>query len=306
MNRVPDGEARRVLRRWTRTPQLLGEGMEGAVYTVDDTRVAKMWFAGSTDGLRRTTAFYDALAATGLTFAVPQVEQVDTVDGWTVSIERRLSGATLATSTVSRADAYAIVVGVTAELAATGGLPAARDLVVLDEDAPLYAGAEDFPAALAALAARRVARFRPVLSAAVDLFDAKAAALAGRLRDVDSGRRAVIHGDLVLPNILVDEAGRASAVLDWGFLSTEGDPAFEAAVTAAIFDMYGPRAQRTEQELLELMRERMGYDHPALLVYRAAYSLITANAFDPAGRDGHFAWCVEALNRPAVTRALLG
>lgn len=54
-----------------------------------------------------------------------------------------------------------------------------------------------------------------------------------------------------------------------GRLTTEGDPAFDAAVAAA-------------------------------------YSLITANAYDPAGRDGHFAWCVTALNRADITRALLG
>ncbi|MFE4499758.1 hypothetical protein ACFRFQ_07820 [Rhodococcus sp. NPDC056743] len=41
-------------------------------------------------------------------------------------------------------------------------------------------------------------------------------------------------------------------------------------------------------------------------MYRAAYSLITVNAYDADGSDGHFAWCVAALNRPGVARALLG
>ncbi|MEJ3742628.1 hypothetical protein WEI85_04950 [Actinomycetes bacterium KLBMP 9797] len=54
------------------------------------------------------------------------------------------------------------------------------------------------------------------------------------------------------------------------------------------------------------MGERMGYDPTAMLVYRAAYSLITANADDPAGKDGHFAWCAAALNRRDITTALLG
>ena len=70
--------------------------------------------------------------------------------------------------------------------------------------------------------------------------------------------------------------------------------------------MYGEDAVDTELGLYDLMHERLGHDRDAMLVYRAAYSLITANAYDPLGRDGHFAWCAAALNRPDVTRALLG
>ncbi|MCG5471665.1 hypothetical protein LADH09A_005665 [Micromonospora sp. LAH09] len=62
----------------------------------------------------------------------------------------------------------------------------------------------------------------------------------------------------------------------------------------------------TRHGLHAQIEERLGYQRQALLVYRAAYSLITANAYDPEGRDGHFAWCVAALNRPDVVQALLG
>ncbi|MGI5521300.1 phosphotransferase family protein [Micromonospora sp. CA-259024] len=227
-----------------------------------------------------------------------------------VTIERRLTGTTLAgalaAGTMPREDAYAVIVEVVAALAAGGALPAARELAVLGENSPLFAAGEDFSVALARLAERRAERFRPVLSRAVVDFDEKAAALTGRLVDVDSGRRAVIHGDLIPGNVLVDASGRPSAVLDWGFLTTEGDPAFDAAVTAAIFDMYGPEAPDVEQDLLDRLEARMGCDRTAMLVYRAAYSLITANAYDPTGQDGHFAWCVAALNRTDVTKALLG
>jgi aminoglycoside phosphotransferase (APT) family kinase protein len=66
---------------------------------------------------------------------------------------------------------------------------------------------------LARLAARRLDRFRPVLSEAVDGHEEKSAALAGRLHEVDSRRRQVIHGDMIPANILVDDAGSPSAVL---------------------------------------------------------------------------------------------
>ncbi|MBE1489448.1 phosphotransferase family protein [Plantactinospora soyae] len=311
MSRIPDDQATRALGRWigTTTPTLLGEGMEGSVYEIDESRVAKLWFSGSVDLSRRMATFYDVLNAKSFAFSVPRIVQVAAVEGRVVTIERRLTGSTLsaalAAGTIRPDDGYAVFVDILVELAAGGELAAARELSVLGEESPLFVPGEDFPLALARLAGRRVERFRPVLSRAVEGFEAKAAALVGRLREVDSGRRAVVHGDLIPGNILVDVAGRPSAVLDWGFLTTEGDPAFEAAVAAAIFDMYGPEARQVEQDLLDRITERMGYDRVALLVYRAAYSLISANAFDPLGRDGHFAWCVAALNRADVTRALL-
>ncbi|MBG6104145.1 aminoglycoside phosphotransferase (APT) family kinase protein [Micromonospora vinacea] len=312
MSYLAEDQAAGVLRQWigTAAPKLLGEGMEGAVYEVDDSRVAKIWFAGSVESSRRAAAFYDALAAKPLTFQVPRITQVESVGGRVVTIERRLTGTTLAAAlaagAVSREDAYAIVVDIVAALATGGGLQAAREMTVLGEDSPLFSAGEGFAVALARLAERRGARFRQVLSGAVVDFERKAAALSSRLVEVDSGRRAVLHGDLVPGNILVEASGRPSAVLDWGFLTTEGDPAFDAAVTAAIFDMYGPEAAHVERDLLDRFEARLRADRAALLVYRAAYSLITANAYDPTGQDGHFAWCVAALNRSDVTEALLG
>lgn len=169
----------------------------------------------------------------------------------------------------------------------------------------MFSAASDFPDALNALAQRRLARFRTVLDAAVDELDRKAAALTRRLHQIGTGRHAVVHGDMVPANVLVDPAGRPTAVLDWGFLTTEGDPAFDAAVAASLFDMYGDEALATELELYRRVEKQFGYDRSALLVYRAAYSLITANAYDAEGADGHFAWCVAGLNRPDVVEALL-
>ena len=81
---------------------------------------------------------------------------------------------------------------------------------------------------------------------------------------------------------------------------------FEAAVAGAIFDMYSDDALDTEMTMYDLIEEAFGFARSDLLVYRAAYSLITANAYDASGRDGHFAWCVAALNRPDVRSALSG
>ena len=89
-------------------------------------------------------------------------------------------------------------------------------------------------------------------------------------------------------------------MLDFGFLTTVGDPAFDAAVAASIFDMYGPDARATEARL----DARLDVDPERAAVYRAAYAIVTATCFSSTGEDGHFAWCVAMLRRADVLAAL--
>jgi len=108
-----------------------------------------------------------------------------------------------------------------------------------------------------------------------------------------------VHGDLVPPNILVT-GSRAIGVLDFGFMTTVGDPAFDVAITSSIFDMYGPDAHANEARLDAALHDRFGHGCHRIALYRAAYALCTSTCFSPSGSDGHFAWCVRMLQRPGV------
>lgn len=114
----------------------------------------------------------------------------------------------------------------------------------------------------------------------------------------------VIHGDLFGENILVDEGGWPSALLDFGLLSTAGDPRMDAAITAVIMNMYGPHSRAIARQLTQLFCDELGYDADVLLRYRAAYALATSNFLTADGSDGHFEWCVGWLNDLLVTEAL--
>jgi aminoglycoside phosphotransferase (APT) family kinase protein len=89
--------------------------------------------------------------------------------------------------------------------------------------------------------------------------------LQGKLAAMAKLADTAIHGDLVAGNILVDQDARPLAVLDFGFLTTAGDPRLDAAIFAAV---------------------------------------ATSNAFTPDGSDGHFAWCLTQLGRADITAAL--
>ena len=115
---------------------------------------------------------------------------------------------------------------------------------------------------------------------------------------------SVVHGDLFGENILVDDAGRPVAVLDFGFLTTAGDPRLDAAITAAVMDMYGPHAGAITGTLTRRFAAELGCPVQTLLVYQGVYAVATANAFTPDGADGHFDWCVAQLSRPDILAAL--
>lgn len=226
-----------------------------------------------------------------------------------MTYERKLPGEPLQ-HRLSRDDAQigpAAVRSVVDVLGALATVPATtsmRQLPVLDEDQPLRAGADTFQAALLGLISRRVTRFGSVIRGRLPDFDRHCTALQKRLATIGAGPEAVIHGDLLGGNILVDDQHRPLAVLDFGFLTTSGDPRFDAAITASIMNMCGQHALAITRDLTARFARNLGYPTEVLLTYQAAYAVATSNAFTPDGSDGHFAWCIAQLSRDDISEAL--
>jgi aminoglycoside phosphotransferase (APT) family kinase protein len=179
-----------------------------------------------------------------------------------------------------------------------------RDLAVLDEDQPLWFGARDFRAALISLLGRRAARFGDVIREHLPDFDHRYRALQNRLATISPFPDSVVHGDLFGGNILVDHDVRPLAVLDFGFLTTGGDPRLDAAISASLMNMYGPHALSITKDMTTRLAGELGYPTEVLLVYQACYAVATSNAFTPDGSDGHFTWCISQLRRGDITDAL--
>jgi aminoglycoside phosphotransferase (APT) family kinase protein len=287
----------------------LAAGVEGATYRLGDGTVAKVWGRRREAKLVRRQKFYADVARAGLPYATPVILQVEEIDGVAVTFERELPGEPLQKRLAFQdreldPATVGCVVEVIQTLAGVPGTDNMRQLPVLDEDRPFWAGADDFPAALIALLGRRVARFGDLLRTHVPDFDRRYSRLLDKLAALDRVPTTVIHGDLFGENILVDEAVRPLAVLDFGFLSTAGDPRLDASITAVIMNMYGPHAPAIADTLTDRFAAELGYPVEVLLTYRAAYAVATSNVFTPDGSDGHFPWCVTQFTRAEVTAAL--
>jgi len=284
-------------------------GVEGAVYDLGDGRVAKVWRDRGIAELERMQSFYADVAAAGLHFSTPEVLAIERADGLSVTYERKLPGQPLQQRLaledhVIDPAAARCVVEVLQALATIPATAAMRQLAVLGEGRPMWAGAGTFRTALMNLLSRRVARFGLVIRDSLPDFDLRYAALMDRLETLAACPDTVIHGDLVPANIHVDAQARPLAVLDFGFLTTAGDPRLDAAIAASITNMYGPHAPSITEALTAQVARDLGYPAEVLLIYQAAYAVATANAFTPDGSDGHFAWCLSQLRRPDIAGAI--
>ena len=287
----------------------LSSGMEGAVYRLGGGLVAKVWGGKSAPELAGLQQFYTDLARASLPFATPEIIELDEIDGSGVTVERELRGCPLrqrlsdADNSISTA-AQACVITVLEGLAGVRESRSALDLPVLGETGA-FRGDATWAGALLRLLNRRVAVFGDQLRAAVADFDSVYSSLTASISALPPTEGRIIHGDICGENILVGADMTPLALLDWGFLSTAGDPAFDASVAAGIFNMYGPHAREIDSSLLGHFESALGFPLDRLLIYRAAYAVATSNAYDISGRDGHFAWCAAALNRSDVRAALV-
>lgn len=287
----------------------LAAGAEGAVYELGGGLIAKVWRDRAAVQLELMQRFYADVTAAGLSFATPEIIRVQQVDGSSVTYERKLPGEPLQ-NRLKLEDrqigpaAIRCVTDVLGELATVRATGSMRQLAVLDEDQPLWSGAQDFRAALIGLLGRRVARFGDVIRQHMPDFDRRYSALQDRLADISACPDTVLHGDLLGGNILVDDDVRPVAVLDFGFLTTAGDPRLDAAITASVMNMYGRHAPSITADLTKRLAHDLSYPADALLIYQACYAVATSNAFTPDGSDGHFAWCIAQLRRGDIAEAL--
>lgn len=282
--------------------------MEGTVVDLGDGLVAKIWHSRSARELLPLRAFYEALALAEPGVMTPRIHRVLELDGHATTVETLLKGRPLRDS--MGADAYqlsavdtACVMDVLDALARVVPTDGMRVLPVLEGE-PAFDGRRPFEQSLADLVERRAQRFRGSLSSRLRDLDEVVASTIACLTGREPAPSRLIHGDLIPANILVDDAIRPVAMLDFGFLTTVGDPAFDAAITASVYDMYGPRAAVNESMLDEAIIDRFGYEPRRLLVYRSAYALATSNCFSPSGSDGHFEWCLTMLARPQLREAI--
>ncbi len=307
---IPLDDAYWLLVRLGRCPVAhIGSGMEGHVFDVGSDSVAKVWFSKTPDEIVPLQSFYEIVHGLHLPFDTPLITEVhDSPDG-TVSIERALQGTPL--NDVVFRDANVPPSFATNALMSV--LTALRDhpvqdtwcaLPILGVRHPEAATLNGSTSALLDVVSRNVDRYGDQLRRSVPDFDWVYAQTVQQVRQFSDAKLHAVHGDLCPPNILLGPDLNVTAVLDWGFLSHFGDTSLDASIACGSYNLYGEHSRVNDAYLVAECVDRHGYDHHRLLVYRALYAVLTSNAYSEDGTDGHYAWCVDNLNRDDIQAAL--
>jgi aminoglycoside phosphotransferase (APT) family kinase protein len=272
--------------------ELIGQGMEGAVYDLGDGRVRKIWFDRRPDDVRPMQAFLDELPP--LPFRTPRIREIHADgNGLAVSVEDKLTGTPLPDADLTESEALDAFVAIVEALGRTEAGPASRKLPVLNQ--PFWQDGKSWGQCLADVVRCRAAESRRHFERDIPDFDRRLQAITTELETIAPETLSVVHGDICPANLLMD-GPRTAAVLDWGFLSTAGDNTFEASLAAGFFDMYGPDAKRLDNLLLDRF-EQLGHDLERMWLYRHAYAICTATIYAADATDGHYAWCIGQFTR---------
>ncbi len=286
-------------------PQFVAAGMEGFVFDVGNSLLAKVWIKKSYGEVVQLRFFYIQLREKQLPFATPGIREIlENNSGLVISIEERLAGVPLK-DILERNPANAglykkgmdAVITVVESLGTIGDIPVARELAILGESS-LRTPDSTWSTMLGEVVNQRANRYKVVLEKYVFDFESKVTRIVSLLKALNIPRVGVVHGDICPENVLVDEATVTPiSLLDFGFLTTSADPFFDAVISTLIFDMYSPSMQKARESLRNIYSQKWGQPFRDIyLLYRAAYALMTSNAYSEDGDDGHFRWCVNILN----------
>ena len=271
---------------------LLGQGDEALVYALGPDHVVRVHKALSDRGLTaRRHTFYAALDPARVAFHLPTIVQDAECHGVSYSVERRISGRSLA-------DALPDLECAARQRALTAYAETATSIRSIG-----YAQ-DGFGEVLAAAPIRSGTWAGFILSRAGACLAASHHRIAGRLGHADRAlgrlehllalcgavRPELVHGDYYPANLMVGADGQTTGLIDFGPLTVVGDWRMDAA--GAVLYLTGMAGITAEDKriVLNCLMER-GLSRDVLELYRLFYAF----RFLDTLKAGLLRWCVDTI-----------
>ena len=275
---------------------LLGAGGESQVYALDDKHILRLYRQpADPEYVASLHEFYRALDGVTFPFALPFMEEVGDVDGALYAVEKRLPGVSL-TQYLEEANGDARSQSLANYLAAAAHIQTIP--INLHEFGELLTSNPTqrpaWPEYLAARAHEVLSSYSH-LSTDVPALDSIVQSWEKDLEIVaDVAKPRLAHGDYFPGNVMVDENGEVTAVIDFSPTTVAGDPRLDLACALIFIEVDASYRTDDSPLLARLLRERE--DAPAtrvIAVYRTFYSLYFSGAkeHDPQ----LYEWCVANL-----------
>ncbi|CAM3537600.1 aminoglycoside phosphotransferase family protein [Marinicrinis lubricantis] len=284
---------------------MLGMGMEAEVYAYGTDRVLKI-YNGLTNTRKQETlkAFYDALRREEAGPELPRTYSILQEEGRVVTMEKRISGKSLqdALPAMTREQQEAAMkhyLMAQLQLQKITIFPPLEGYKLFSDNKLSTTRQKDWYHFLKQYIMIKHEEAGFYFARDVEQYEEKLQRLLSLLSSDYDGPYSLIHGDYYPGNVLVDDEGKVTGVIDFGIMTMYGDPLFDIACGWLYFDMYNVLEANLTERYLNVIMNTLGEGvRGRLYLYVLVNSILTANLYSQQCNDGHYLWCVGHLNNP--------
>jgi len=285
----------------------LGNGMQSRVFALDDDYVLKVYGDDiGYDNIIRLKLFYESLDTKQVLFETPSIIDVQQVGGKIIVTEKRINGIcpnkkhlnTLPIKELKNYFRNYVDTLFDIQKITTTFLKIAEPLD-LKGDFFKYKKYNSWNEMLIYNLEVKFKESETIFNQKVNNIKYVYKALKSKVAKLVITSMTLIHGDFFPANSMVNAEYGITAILDFGILTTVGDPIFDIALGWLFSDMYNEVTILDIKKYLKpFMQERLtGEEKKRFDLYILVYSFISANMYatnDPT--NGHFNWCIHNLN----------
>lgn len=289
----------------------LGSGMEAEVYVYDDNKVVKLYNDMSDSNKQRILkGFYSKIDSSSLSYELPFIYDTFEENGILVTIEKRIEGNNLQ-SMLSKMNykeqnnMMETYLSANIELKSVKVKSNLEGYTLFNDQQITLLNINSWFDLLKEEIFRKQKELESYLKRDVLNYDAKVKQLVEILSLGYEGEYSLIHGDFYPGNLMINESGKVTGLIDFGLMTMYGDNLFDIAIGWVCFDMYNELNANIYERYLNIIISTLGEDvRKRLYFYVLIYSYISANFYSHNCEDGHYQWCVKNLNNKNYWEAL--
>jgi len=285
--------------------------VESEVYAYDDNKVVKLYNDMSDSNKQRILkGFYSKIDSSSLSYELPFIYDTFEENGILVTIEKRIEGNNLQSmlsrmNYIEQNNMMETYLNANIELKSVKIKPNLEGYILFNDQQISSLNINSWFDLLKEEIFRKQKELESYFKRDVVNYDAKVKQLVEILSLGYEGEYSLIHGDFYPGNLMINESGKVTGLIDFGLMTMYGDNLFDIAIGWVCFDMYNELNANIYERYLNIIISTLGEDvRKRLYFYVLIYSYISANFYSPNCEDGHYQWCVKNLNNKNYWEAL--
>jgi thiamine kinase-like enzyme len=285
------------------TQDFLGSGMEAEVYTYEKDKVLKLYNDMSDVNKQNILKkFYSKIDSSYLSYELPYVYDIFEDNGILVTIEKKIQGNNMQSlfSEMNFNEQNKMMetyLNANLELKSIKVKSNMEGFILFNNNQIPLLKVNNWYSLLKEMIICKQKELGPYFKRDVWDYNSKVNQILEFLSLGYEGEYSLIHGDFYPGNLLIDNSGKVTGLIDFGLMTMYGDNLFDIAMGWVCFDMYDELKANIYERYLNIIISTLGDNvRKRLYLYVLVYSFISANFYSENCEDGHYQWCYKNLN----------